>query len=204
MSLVGKDHSEDRAVNQSNKAAGIGVSPLLLEAARREPDEVCKALETTPGGLTQTEAEERLVRHGLNVVAQEKEHGWMWRLLMATRNPLVILLTVLAAVSLATGDIRAATVMALMVLLGLTLRFVQELRADNAAAKLKAMISVTATAIRDGKPKELPLKELAPGDVIKLSAGDIIPADVRSLPSNDLLIIQATLTCEPHPVANPA
>src|SRR5260370_17107903 len=100
MSLVGKDHSEDRAVNQSNKAAGIGVSPLLLEAARREPDEVCKTLETTPAGLTQTEAEERLVRHGLNVVAQEKEHGWVWRLMMATRNPLLILLTFLPALSL--------------------------------------------------------------------------------------------------------
>lgn len=187
-------------MNQSNKAAGIGISPLLLEAARREPDEVCKTLETTPAGLTQWEAEERLIRHGFNVVAQEKEHGWLWRLLMACRNPLVILLTLLAAVSLATGDIRAATVMALMVLLGVVLRFVQELRADNAAAKLKAMISVTATAIRDGKPKELPLKELAPGDVIKLSAGDMIPADVRILSSKDLFIIQASLTGESLPV----
>jgi len=61
--------------------------------------------------------------------------------------------------------------MVLMVVLGVWLRFVQESRADTAAAKLKAMISVTATVTRDGQPKEIPLKELVPGDVIKLAAG---------------------------------
>src|SRR5262249_27140888 len=106
----------------------------------------------------------------------------------------------LAIVSLATGDVRAATVMALMVLLGVGLRFIQESRADKAAAKLRAMIRVTATALRDGQSKELPLRELVPGDVIKLSAGDMIPADVRILTSKDLFIIQASLTGESLPV----
>jgi Mg2+-importing ATPase len=184
----------------SKKAASITVSPQLVEAARLEPDNVCKKLETSTTGLTQLEAERRLEEHGPNEVAQEREHGWPWRLMLACRNPLVILLAVLAAVSLATGDVRAATVMVLMVLLGVGLRFVQESRADNAAAKLKAMIKVTATCFRDGQMKELPLRELVPGDVIKLSAGDMIPADVRVLSSKDLFIIQSSLTGESLPV----
>src|SRR5207244_11967851 len=84
----------------ANRAAGISVSPLLVDAARREPDEVCKKLEASAAGLTQQEAERRIEQYGPNEVAQEREHGWVWRLMLACRNPLVILLTVLAAVSL--------------------------------------------------------------------------------------------------------
>ena len=69
--------------------------------------------------------------------------------------------------------------MAGMVVLGVALRFLQEARADAAAAKLKAMIHVTATVIRDGQPREMPLRDLVPGDIIKLAAGDMIPGDVR-------------------------
>jgi len=82
---------------------------------------------------------------GPNEVAQERPRGWFIRLLIILRNPLVILLAVLSSISYATGDMRAGTVMACMVLLSVTLRFVQEARADAAAAKLKAMIHVTAT-----------------------------------------------------------
>src|SRR5208282_6594899 len=83
---------------------------------------------------------------------------------------------------------------------GLSLRFIQETRADNAAAKLKAMIKVTATAMRDGQPKEIPLREIVPGDVVKLSAGDMIPGDVRLVSAKDLFLIQARLTGESLPV----
>ncbi|HEY3913966.1 MAG TPA: magnesium-translocating P-type ATPase, partial [Verrucomicrobiae bacterium] len=84
--------------------------------------------------------------------------------------------------------------------LGVALRFIQESRADAAAAKLKAMIRVTATVVRDGKPREVPLGQLVPGDIVKLSAGDMVPGDVRVLSSKDLFIIQATLTGESLPV----
>src|SRR3989454_4171702 len=87
-----------------------------------------------------------------------------------------------------------------MVVLGLLLRFVQESRADTAAAKLKAMISVTATVVRDGQPREIQLRQLVPGDVVKLSAGDMIPGDVRLISAKDLFVIQATLTGESMPV----
>ena len=113
------------------------------------------------------------------MVTQEQRHRRLKILGHACVNPLVILLLLLAAVSLMTGDPRAATVMLSMVVLGVGLRFVQESRADDAAAKLKAMISVTATVLRDGQPREMPLGHLVPGDVVRLSAGDMIPADLR-------------------------
>ena len=116
-----------------------------------------------PAGLTQTEAEDRARTTGPNEVAQERQQGWLVRLLKIIRNPLVILLATLSAVSFATGDARAGTVMAAMVVLSVALRFLQEARADAAAAKLKAMIHVTATVIRDGAAKEMPLRDLVPG-----------------------------------------
>jgi Mg2+-importing ATPase len=157
-------------------------------------------LHTTAAGLTQTEAEERARTAGPNEVAQERQQGWFLRLMKIIRNPLVILLATLSAVSFATGDARAGTVMVGMVVLSVALRFIQEARADAAAAKLKAMIHVTATVIRDGAAREMPLRDLVPGDVIKVSAGDMIPGDVRVLSCKDLFVSQGSLTGESLPV----
>lgn len=162
--------------------------------------EVFQRLNTSPAGLNEEEAAERLEVFGPNEVAKEAKHTWIGRLWTATRNPLVILLTVLAILSYATDDYAGGTLMMLMVFLGVMLRFVQETRANNAAAKLKAMISVTATVVRDGQQKEIPLRQLVPGDIVKLSSGDMIPGDVRLLSAKDLFVIQATLTGESLPV----
>jgi Mg2+-importing ATPase len=178
----------------------IHVSPAVLDAARKDSEELLRDLRTSPAGLTQTEAEERLRTTGPNEVTQERRQGWPVRLLKIIRNPLVILLAALSTISYATGDARAGTVMAAMVLLSVTLRFVQEARADAAAAKLKAMIHVTATVIRDGQAKEMPLRELVPGDIINLSAGDMIPGDLRVIASKDLFVSQGSLTGESLPV----
>jgi P-type Mg2+ transporter len=172
----------------------------VLEAARKDGEELLRSLRTTSAGLTQAEAEERAATAGPNEVAQEKPQGWFIRLLKIIRNPLVILLAALSAISFATGDARAGTVMAMMVVLSAGLRFWQEARADAAAAKLKAMIHVTATVIRDGNASEIPLRDLVPGDVIKLSAGDMLPGDVRVLSSKDLFVSQGSLTGESLPV----
>jgi P-type Mg2+ transporter len=178
----------------------IRVSPVVLDAARKDGEELLESLRTSPGGLTQTEAEERVRATGPNEMAQERRQGWFVRLLKIIRNPLVILLATLSAVSFATGDARAGTVMVAMVMLSVALRFFQEARADAAAAKLKAMIHVTATVIRDGAAREMPLRDLVPGDIIKLSAGDMIPGDVRVLSSKDLFVSQGSLTGESLPV----
>ncbi len=178
----------------------IRVSPLLVDVAQNSSDRVWEQLQTTENGLSEEEAERRLEEYGPNVVVQERRLGRLGLLGHACMNPLVILLLLLAAVSFLTGDARAGTVMVCMVFLGVSLRFVQEARADDAAAKLKAMISVTATVVRDGAARELPLGQLVPGDVVRLAAGDMIPADLRILSCKDLFIIQSSLTGESLPV----
>lgn len=177
----------------------IQVSSAVLDAARKTNDNLLSDLGTSPSGLTQTEAAERLRKTGPNEVAQEKPQGWPIRLLKIARNPLVILLVTLSSVSFATGDARAGTVIAVMVALSVGLRFWQEARADQAAAKLKAMIHVTATVVRDGKASEIALRNLVPGDMIQLSAGDMIPGDIRLLSSKDLFVSQGALTGESLP-----
>ncbi len=176
----------------------------MQEAAVQEATATLQRLNTSLSGLSEEEAAARLEQYGPNEVAQEKQHGWLRRLWIASRNPLVILLMILAIFTFATAgdasDYVGGFVMVAMVLLALSLRLIQETKADNAAAKLKAMIKVTATVIRDGGPKEIPLKELVPGDIVKLSAGDMIPGDVRLIAAKDLFIIQATLTGESLPV----
>jgi Mg2+-importing ATPase len=178
----------------------IRVSPDVLDAAAKDGDELLRFLRSGLDGLTQSEAENRARTSGPNEVAQEHRRGWFIRLLIIVRNPLVILLAILSSISFATGDARAGSVMAGMVVLSVALRFLQEARADSAAAKLKAMIHVTATVVRDGKARELPLRDLVPGDIINLSAGDMIPGDVRVIAAKDLFVSQGTLTGESLPV----
>ena len=182
-----------------HQATAIRVSPLLLEAAGSETDDVLQKLQTSQSGLSGPEAERRLQQYGPNLVAGEQRHARLRLLGKALINPLVILLLLLSASSFLTGDLRAGGIILLMVIIGATLRFVQEARADSAAAKLRAMISVHATVIRDGTPQEVPIGQLVPGDVVELSAGDMIPADVRLISCKDLFLIQSSLTGESFP-----
>ena len=178
----------------------IDISQLVAEATRLDATTLLRKLGTQEAGLSQEEAGRRLTTYGPNVVTEEAKHTRLKLFATACRNPLVILLLALATLSFLTGDVRAGIVMLIMVVLGVVLRFVQEARADDAAAKLKAMISVTATVIRDSREYEIPLAELVPGDLVKLSAGDMIPADLRLLTSKDLFVIQSSLTGESLPV----
>jgi Mg2+-importing ATPase len=180
--------------------ADIRVSPQLQEMSLVEAETVLQKLQTSRDGLTQKEANRRLKELGPNVVAQDKRHSRLRLLGKALVNPLVIFLSVLAGISAATGDLRAAVVMAFMVVLGVVLRFVQESRADAAAAKLKAMISVNATVVRGGQTREIPLAQIVPGDIVHLSAGDMIPADIRLISCKDFHVIQSSLTGESFPV----
>ena len=178
----------------------IRVSPLVLEIAGLDAPGALARLSTRAEGLTSEDAAARLIEHGPNVLARDQRPGLLRLLWRSVINPLVILLAVLATVSFSTGDPRAGTVMILMIILSVGLRLVQEAKADSAAAKLKAMISVSATALRDGAPREIPLAELVPGDVVQLAAGDMIPGDVRIVQAKDLFVTQGSLTGESFPV----
>src|SRR5262245_49490605 len=181
-------------------ASVICVSPLLAELATVPPEVALQRLGTSSDGLSEDEATRRLEQHGPNVIAEDRRRGRLRLFARALVNPLVLLLAILALISVATGDARAAVVMTAMIVLGVGLRFVQEARADAAAEKLRAMIQVTATVQRAGRPVEEPLARLVPGDVVQLCAGDMIPADVRILTCRDLFVTQASLTGESIPV----
>jgi P-type Mg2+ transporter len=184
--------------------ASIQASPRLTRSAAADQASVLAELQTSENGLSEAEAERRLDEYGPNAVAGEQRFTRLKLFVKACLNPLVILLSVLATITFATAQTRSddagGMLMLIMVALGVSLRFFQEARADAAAAKLKAMIHVTATVVRDGKEREIPLAELVPGDVVRLAAGDMIPADICLLVCRDLFLMQASLTGEAFPV----
>jgi Mg2+-importing ATPase len=189
-----------KPVLAGNGKPAIHVSELVLEAAAQDAAKVFERLATRAGGLTAAEAERRLAEHGPNVLARDERPGFARLLWRSMINPLVILLAVLATVSFSTADPRAGSMMVLMIVLSVGLKLYQEAKADSTAAKLKAMISVRATALREGQPREIPLAELVPGDVVELAAGDMIPGDVRIITAKDLFVSQGSLTGESFPV----
>ena len=180
--------------------AAIHVCPRVAAAAAAATETVLADLAATLAGLTTAEADRRRDRHGPNVVATRERPSRRRILLRAAVNPLVVLLAVLAAVAVATGELVSAGMMLVMLGIGVGLRFVQEARADDAAAALSALLRLHATVVRDGGPVELPVDRLVPGDMIHLAAGDMVPADVRLVAAKDLFVSQAALTGESFPV----
>ena len=166
-------------------------------------------LDTSIKGLSDEEIRERITLFGLNEVTHEKAPKWYLQLLQAFVNPFIAVLFILSIISLITdviiqkpGDRDYTTVLVIgtMVMLSVLLRFIQEFRSNQAAEKLKSMVKTTATVVREEQKSEIDIKKLVPGDIIQLSAGDMIPADVRILQSKDLFVSQSMLTGEALPV----
>ena len=130
---------------ERNRAARDG---LLATISRLQPDEACAKLASTLEGLSDTEADARLKKFGPNIVARERKATILEELWGRARNPLNALLLTLATVSYFLGDVRAAVVIAVMVILAITTAFVQEHRSNEAAAKLRAMVHTTASVRR--------------------------------------------------------
>jgi P-type Mg2+ transporter len=177
---------------------------ILAAISRLQPGEACRKLGSAPEGLSETDAASRLREFGYNLVARERKATIPEELWSRARNPLNALLLTLAAVSYFLGDVRAAVVIATMVVLAITTAFLQEHRSNQAAARLRAMVHTTASVRRrprrsDDAFSELPIDHLVPGDVVRLSAGDIIPADLRLLDAKDLFVNQSALTGESMP-----
>jgi P-type Mg2+ transporter len=158
------------------------------------------ALATDEAGLSNTEARSRLVKFGPNLFRDHQQRSLILQFLARFKNPLVILLLVASAISAFTGEMTNFVIITVMVLLSVTLDFVQEHRAGKAAESLRQSVSVRARVIRDGKAIDVPVTEVVPEDLAVLSAGDMIPADGLVLEAQDLFVKQALLTGEPYPV----
>ena len=175
----------------------------LARAATAQIDALLQELGASREGLAEDEAARRLRRFGPNRVAQESGGGVLRELARHVFNPLNGLLLTLAAASFAMSDQRSAIVISAIVVLSVLLAFVQEHRANSAAAELRAMVRTHASVRRPigGDPfVEISLEELAPGDIVRLTAGDMIPADVRLIATKDLFINQSALTGKSMPV----
>ena len=194
------------------EAAPEHLARELLLVARDAPAAAIARLKSHEDGLSAREAAARLARSGPNEVEHEKPLPWWLHLWHCYKNPFNLLLTVLAVVSYLSADAKATIVIGVMVVLSTLIRFVQEGRSHRAAESLKAMVRNSATVLRRdpgtkaadtrGPPKrlEIPLRKLTPGDLVELSAGDMIPADCRVLTARDLFIAQAAMTGESLPV----
>ncbi len=166
-----------------------------------EPLAEAKAGVTTDAaGLSAVEARSQLAKFGPNLFRDHQEQPLWLQFISRFKNPLVILLLVASAISALTGELTNFLIITLMVLFSVTLDFVQERRAGKAAASLRRSVSLQATVIRDGKKSEVAVTEVVPGDLVVLSAGDMIPADGRVLEASDFFVKQALLTGEAYPV----
>jgi len=172
----------------------------LYKFAKNEPDFAFQELDSKAEGLDEQEAKNRLKIYGSNDLAEEKKTNHFLKLFEILKNPLNLLLSALAVVSLLVGDKESFSVIILMVLLSVFLNFYQETKAAIAADKLKAIIHTKTTVIRNNIKREIFLKNVVPGDIVYLYSGTIIPGDARLISSKDLFINQAMLTGESLPV----
>lgn len=155
---------------------------------------------TSPDGLSSAVAASRLAQFGPNLIHGERKRALILQFLTKFRNPLVIILLTASALSAFTGDTVSFFIIGTIVIISVSLDFVQEYRAGQAADRLRQSVAVRGQVLRDGKPLEIPLAELVPGDVALLTAGDLIPCDGRVLEAKDFFVNQALLTGEPYPV----
>ena len=162
--------------------------------------QLLEQLATTPDGLSSGEAALRLARFGPNLIHGEHKKALILQFLAKFRNPLVIILLIASALSAFTGDATSFFIIGTIVLISVTLDFVQEYRAGQAAESLRQSVAVRGQVQRDGKTMEIPLSEMVPGDVALLTAGNLVPCDGRVLEAKDFFVNQALLTGEAFPV----
>lgn len=160
--------------------------------------------ELSASGLTQVEAKRRLAQYGANEPSPAKRTAPLLQLLLLLANPLAIVLLIASAISAALGEVINATIIVTMVLLSVALNFIQTYRSQRAVDSIRKEVAPTANVLRDGQWSEIPRREIVPGDVIKLAAGDLVPADAQLLQTRDLHVQQAALTGESLPVEKSA
>ncbi len=157
-------------------------------------------LNSSSEGLSNAEASACLAYFGPNEIHGERKQVLFLQFLAKFRNPLVIILLVASVISAFTGDAASFFIISTIVIISVTLDFVQEYRAGQAAERLRQSVAVRGIVLREGRQMEMLPAEMVPGDVVFLAAGDLIPCDGRVLEAKDFFVNQALLTGEPFPV----
>ncbi len=162
-------------------------------------EELLARLSTSQSGLSSQDAKDRLGICGYNELARRKKRAAIVKFLLHFRSPLVIILLFAGLISAFIREVINAVIIFSIVLISVILLFYQESKAEKAAEMLREKVTTTATALRDGIRKEVKLPEIVPGDIVHLSAGDIVPADARVVNAKDLFVNQSALTGESFP-----
>lgn len=155
---------------------------------------------TSKSGLEPEKVKEHFEKYGANIVSVQQPKRWYLLLFNSFKDPFVYVLLLLMVVSALTFDFESSIVMAIMILISSGIHFVQDFRSQKASEELKEMIETTCAITRNGETKEIPIDEVVPGDILTLSTGDLIPADVRLIQTKDLFVNQSSLTGESLPV----
>ncbi len=163
-------------------------------------DIVLQKISTSKNGLSQKEAARRQAIYGKNTLIEEKEYNPLTEFLKNFKNPLILILLFAASISYFLGEITNGIIISVVIFASAILNFLQEYQANNASGKLKDRLSSKAVAIRDDVKIEIKTEQLTIGDVVELSAGDLIPADLRLIAVNDLFINESALTGESFPI----
>ena len=215
-----KTYGRDKGPSTGNDGSSFSAESHLAAFGHQAPAEVLAQLDTTEAGLSELQADLRRRQGGSNEIPRQGTPSWPVQLLGSVRNPLVLLLTALAALSLVSGEAESALIILAIVIFSVILRFSQEYRSSRAVDALRELVHTTATVSRQNRSleaanlraidpgtslngvhrQEVAMRDLVPGDIIYLAAGDMVPADVRLLHSKDLFVAQATLTGESLPV----
>jgi len=162
--------------------------------------ELLQQLQTTPQGLMDDEVQQRLLRYGSNLLKPKKKSDVLTLLLAQFKSPIVLILIFAAGLSFFLRDPIDAGIILVIVLVSGFLGFWQERGAVNAVEKLYAIVQIKTTVVRNGDPKEVPIEEVVPGDIVSIKASDVIPGDCLLLESKDLFVDEAALTGETYPV----
>lgn len=163
-------------------------------------DVLFEKFKTSQRGITEEDAKNRLEEYGYNEPAKKKKRSILFQIFSKFYNPLVIVLLIIAGFSIFFGEKVSAILVILMALMSVFLSFIQEYRAGREVERLSEMVRATATVYRNGRSKELKIREIVPGDIVDLFAGDMVPADLRIISCKDLFVNQAPLTGESFPV----
>lgn len=191
------------SLSKAKQAAAAAVTDherRLLDVCCKSHAEALEFLQSRDQGLTESEVDELRSEWGHNDLGQKKKLGFLAEILHRCKNPLVIQLLVIAAISLATGNAASATIVGLMVVISVGLSYYQENKSGKAVEKLNAMVQTNCHVIRAGQEIEIPMSEIVPGDIVSLQAGSIIPADLRLLSAKDFFVSQSSLTGESMPI----
>lgn len=196
--------------NVGNLSLEQEIKDNLQEMANKDIEGVFKDFDTSIEGLDQKEASRRLENHGLNEIVYEKRRPWYMYLLRSFLDPFILILlfivfvsyfTDVAFVPAAEESYMTILIISILIAISVILRFTQEYRSQITADNLKELVQNTTAIKRDGEEaREIDMKKVVPGDIIRLAAGDLIPADMRIISCTDLFISQSSLTGESEPV----